>query len=143
MADTLNQKQVRILIADDSSTLRRNLKKLLESHSNRWKVCAEAADGMEAVQQAIESKPDMIILDFQMPFMDGLTASARISKSMPKVPILIYTIHKTEFVDLEAKKAGVREVILKSDSRELLRAVKGLLAKDHERAAPKEKEASA
>jgi DNA-binding NarL/FixJ family response regulator len=62
---------------------------------------------------------------------------------MPKVPILIYTIHKTEFVDLEAKKAGVREVILKSDSRELLRAVKGLLAKDHERAAPTEKEASA
>jgi len=117
----------RILIADDSSPMRRVLKGLLESHSSHWKVCAEAVDGLDAVQKAVESKPDLVIIDLQMPAMDGLTASARIAKSLPRVPILINTIHKSEYVDSQARKAGVRDVISKSDSGALLRAVEGVL----------------
>jgi len=118
----------RILIADDSSLMRRVLRKLLESHSNGWKVCAEAVDGLDAVQKAVESKPDLVIIDLQMPSMDGLSASVRIAKSLPRVPILINTNHKSEYVDSAARKVGVREVISKSDSNALLRAVEGLQA---------------
>ena len=120
----------RILIADDSSSVRTLLKKLLESHSNLWKVCAEAANGLEAVQKAVELKPDLAIIDLQMPVMDGLSASARIAKSLPKIPILMNTIHKSDYVDSEAKHAGVREVISKAEPGALLRAVEALLGRN-------------
>jgi CheY-like chemotaxis protein len=122
----------RILIADDSSSVRTLLKKLLESHSNLWKVCAEAANGLEAVQKAVELKPDLAIIDLQMPVMDGLSASARIAKSLPKIPILMNTIHKSDYVDSEAKHAGVREVISKAEPGALLKAVEALLGKNPE-----------
>jgi len=132
----------KILLVDDSSTMRSRLKKLLESHSNRWKVCAEASDGVEAVQKALVSKPDLIIMDFQMPFMDGLVASSRIAKSLPHVPILIYTIHKSEYLDSEAKKAGIRAVISKIDPAVLLRAVESLLGGNPNPGRPPENEVS-
>jgi CheY-like chemotaxis protein len=135
MPNFLVQMSSRILIADDSSSMRGVLKKLLESHSDRWKVCAEAADGLDAVQKAVESKPDLVIIDLQMPFLDGLSASVRIADFLPKVPILMNTIYKSEYVDLEARKAGVRQVISKSDSEALLRAVEELLGKEPKRLA--------
>jgi DNA-binding NarL/FixJ family response regulator len=120
---------VRILIADDYLPMRSHLKKILETHSNRWKVCAEAANGAEAVQKAIACKPDLIILDFQMPVMNGLSASVRISKALPQVPMLLCTVHESNYLDWEARKAGVRGVISKSDPEALLSAVSALLAR--------------
>jgi DNA-binding NarL/FixJ family response regulator len=117
----------RILIVEDSSAMRSNLKQLLESHSNRWKVCAEAADGLEAVEKALESKPDLIIMDYQMPLVDGVIASARIAKSLPHVPILMFTIHKSAHIEKEAKEAGVRSVILKTNPAALLTTVEAIL----------------
>jgi len=113
----------RILIADDSSSARNVLKKFLEAYSVQWKVCAEAANGLEAVQKAVEVKPDLIIIDLQMPIMDGITASARIAKSLPKVPILMNTVHKSGYVDVEASRVGVREVLSKSEPETLVRAI--------------------
>ena len=130
MPNYLVQIPARILVADDSSSMRQHLKEFLESHSNRWKVCAEAADGLDAVQKAIELKPDLVIIDLQMPFLDGLSASMRIADFLPKVPILMNTIHNSEHIDLEARKAGVRKVIPKSDPGALLRAVEELLGKE-------------
>ena len=89
------QTPVRILIADDSSSARSIIRKLVESHSNLWKVCAEAANGAEAVQKAMELKPDLVIIDLQMPVLDGISASARIVKSLPSTPILVNTIYKS------------------------------------------------
>jgi CheY-like chemotaxis protein len=123
------QMPARILIADDSSSVRSILKKVLESHSRLWKVCAEASNGAEAVQMAMDSKPDLAIIDLQMPVMDGLSASARIAKSLPRTPILINTIYKSAYVDSEARNAGVREVISKADPGRLLRAVESLLGR--------------
>jgi|SRR5712671_410137 len=113
----------RILIADDSSSTRNVLKKYLEAYSVQWKVCAEAANGLEAVQKAVEVKPDLIIMDLQMPLMDGISASARISKSLPRVPILMNTVHKSGYVDVEASRVGVREVLSKSEPATLVRAI--------------------
>jgi DNA-binding NarL/FixJ family response regulator len=119
--------KARILIADDSSSVRGVFKELLESHSSHWKICAEAANGLEAVEKAIRSKPELVIMDLQMPLMDGLTASKRIVKSLPGVSILMNTVHKSDYVDSEARKVGVRDVISKSDSGMLLKAVEGLM----------------
>ena len=63
-----------------------------------------------------------------MPSMDGLIASDRVSKSLPEVPILMFTIHKPEYIELKARKAGVHSVISKSDPAGLLRVVKALLS---------------
>jgi DNA-binding NarL/FixJ family response regulator len=129
MGNFLVQSPARILIADDSSSVRSTLKRVLESHSNLWKVCAEASNGAEAVQMAVESKPDLAIIDLQMPVLDGLSASARIAKSLPMIPILINTIYKSDYVDFEARNAGVREVISKAEPGRLLKAVEALLGK--------------
>ncbi len=67
---------------------------------------------------------------FQMPVMSGLTSSARIGKALPHVPILIYTIHKSQYLDSEARKMGIRGVISKSNPEALLRAVAALLGGD-------------
>ena len=123
------QTPMRILIADDSSSARSIIRKIVESHSNLWKVCAEAANGAEAVQKAMELKPDLVIIDLQMPVLDGISASARIVKSLPRTPILINTIYKSDYVDFEARNAGVREVISKAEPGRLLKAVEALLGK--------------
>ena len=108
------------------------LRTLLQTHAD-WQVCAEAANGLEAVQKAAELKPDVIILDLAMPEMDGLHAARKILSNTPAVPILLHTNHAFSSLALEAKKNGIREVINKSISeQELVSAVEALL---NERAA--------
>lgn len=117
----------RILIADDQELVRKMLKTLLETHAD-WQVCAEAANGVEAAQKAVELKPDVIILDLAMPEMDGLRAAREILSNNPAVPILLHTNHAFSSLALEAKKNGIREVINKSASeQELITAVESLL----------------
>jgi DNA-binding NarL/FixJ family response regulator len=117
----------RILIADDHSLVRKVLKATLENHSG-WQVCGQAADGLEAVQKAAELQPDLIILDFAMPVMDGLRAARRILSASPGVPILIFTNYYLPSLVLEADMVGVRQVIDKGRAgHELLFAVETLL----------------
>ena len=78
---------LRLLIADDNATARKLLRALLETRQS-WQVCAEAENGLEAVAQAAELKPDIIILDLAMPLMDGLHAAQTISAASPTTPIL-------------------------------------------------------
>ena len=107
--------------------VRKMLRALLETHAD-WQVCAEAANGLEAVQKAAELKPDAIILDLAMPEMDGLHAAREILSNSPTLPILLHTNHAFSTLALEAKKNGIREVINKSVSeRELITAVEALL----------------
>jgi len=117
----------RILIADDSPLVQTSLQRLLESYSSDWKVCGVAANGREAVQKALESQPDLIILDLRLPQMDGLRASFLIGKYLAKVPIVMYTLYKSMQLEASAKIAGVRDVISKSDPDALLKAAAKLL----------------
>lgn len=117
----------RILIADDHNLLRHVLKAMLEEHSD-WQVCAEAKNGLQAVQKTAELKPDVIILDFAMPVMDGLRAAREIHSVSPAVPILMYTNYFFSTLALEASIAGVRQVIDKgTGADELLAAVETVL----------------
>lgn len=115
-----------ILIADDHDELRNALKSTIEARSD-WRVCAMARNGREAVQKAIELKPDAVILDFAMPVMDGIAAACEISMAMPGLPILLYTNHLSATLEAEAKKAGIQQVLGKTEPIEhLLTAVEAL-----------------
>ena len=77
----------RILIAGDNAVAQVRLTALIQSH-DYWDVCTVAKDGQNAVLRAIESKPDIIILDLAMPVMDGLSAAREIGKVLPSTPTL-------------------------------------------------------
>jgi DNA-binding NarL/FixJ family response regulator len=115
----------RILIADDHSQLRNALKAVLESHAG-WQVCAEAANGLQAVREAAESKPDLIILDLSMPVMDGLQAASQIRSVTPGLPIVLFTNHLYPTLAAEAQKAGIRRVVSK-ESGDLVSAIEAIL----------------
>jgi len=113
----------RILIADGSDIVRKMLRLLLESHAG-WTVCGEAIDGNEALVQARELKPDVVILDLAMSGMNGLFVSREILKIMPTVAILLHTVNNIPAVVAEAKKYGIRRVIGKGeDGDRLLNAI--------------------
>jgi DNA-binding NarL/FixJ family response regulator len=78
-------------------------------------VCGEAANGKEAVELAAKTSPDVILLDFQMPVMNGLEAAEEILKASPSVPVILYTLHQNSFFESRAKAIGVRKVISKGD----------------------------
>jgi DNA-binding NarL/FixJ family response regulator len=107
----------RVLIADDNQFLRETLKAVVFDRRD-WTVVGEAADGGEAVEMAAKLHPDVILLDFQMPVMNGLSAARKILKDSPFVPIVLYTLHKNDFLESQAKSAGVRSVVSKVDSFE-------------------------
>lgn len=87
----------------------------------------EAENGEAAVKQALKVKPELIISDLAMPVSDGLTASREIAKVLPDIPILIHTLYGSAQVEFEARMAGVRKVVSKSDSSALLSAVRDTL----------------
>jgi DNA-binding NarL/FixJ family response regulator len=107
--------RIRILIADDHAVVRRGLRSLLESQPG-WDVCAEAATGREAVEQARRLKPDVVILDITMPELNGLEAARQILKEVPRAEILILTMHHSEEVARQVLRTGARGFVLKSDA---------------------------
>jgi DNA-binding NarL/FixJ family response regulator len=111
----------RILLADDSPPIRKVLRTVLEINSAR-EICGEAEDGEAAVRLTQQLKPDVVVLDLAMPIMDGLEAARRIAVIAPTVVMLMFTLHVSEQLVKEAHKAGIREVLSKSDG-----AVPGLV----------------
>ncbi len=117
---------VRILVADDNPAVRHYLRGLLELR-NDWQVCGEARTGGEALQTVKDDPPDMILLDFQMPDLNGLDVAKEIARLFPEIPILMVTIHLSNQLAEEARKAGIRGVCLKSDVGSIIGAVEALL----------------
>ncbi len=120
----------RILIADDSDELRRALRNVLETQPH-YTVSGKASSGAEAVTKARELNPDLIILDLQMPDMDGFEAARQIFKFAPSMPILMFSMYfSTQHLD-EAHKIGIRGFIQKgSDFGTLLNGVETVLGGD-------------
>lgn len=117
---------VRILVADDHHVVRTGLRALIESHPG-WQVCAEAANGREAVEKAGQLKPDVAVLDIGMPLLNGVEATRQICKLSPQTEILILTMHDSELLIQEVLEAGAHGYILKDDAdRNLIAAVDAL-----------------
>jgi two-component system invasion response regulator UvrY len=120
---------IRILVADDNPAVRHYLRGLLELQST-WRVCGEAPTGGEALRRVKEDPPDMILLDFQMPDLNGIDVARQIAELFPEIPILMVTIHLSRQLTDEARKVGIRGVCSKSDVGSIVEAVDTLL---HER----------
>jgi DNA-binding NarL/FixJ family response regulator len=117
---------VRILIADDHEVVRRGVCALLEAHPG-WRICAEAAEGREAVEKATLHRPDVAILDVGMPGLNGLEAARKIREASPLSEVLILTMHESEQLIREVIAAGARGYVLKSDAgRDLVKAVEAM-----------------
>ena len=111
--------KVRILIADDHGIVRRGLRSLMESQPD-WEVCAEAANGREAVEQVKRLRPDVVVLDITMPELNGLEATRQIVKEVPRTEVLILTMDRSEEVAQQVLRAGARGYVLKSDANSKL-----------------------
>ena len=118
----------RILIADDHAVVRSGVRRILEDHRN-WSVVAEAANGKEAIAEAIATNPDIAILDHSLPLIDGLEVTRQIRQRVPNVEVLIFTMHDNETLLRGMVKAGARGYVLKSDAQQhLISAVQSLAA---------------
>ena len=119
-------RKLRILVADDHGLVRRGARALLQSRRG-WKVVGEAANGREAVQKAIELKPDVAIVDIGMPELDGVEATRQIREAVPDTKVLVLTMHESDQMVRRALDAGARGYLLKSDLTECLaKAVKAV-----------------
>jgi DNA-binding NarL/FixJ family response regulator len=117
----------RILIAEDRQSMRRALGVLFALHKN-WEVCGEAEDANEAILKANQLHPDLIVLDYKMHCSDGFQAAHGILSALPDVPIVMFTLYKTDELEHAAHSRGIRRVIGKEEGvQALFRAMEQLL----------------
>ncbi|MBV9182648.1 MAG: response regulator transcription factor [Acidobacteria bacterium] len=118
---------VRILVADDHEVMRMGIRNLLESVPD-WSVSAEASTGSEAVEYALGSSPDIIIMDITMPEMNGLEAAAKIAVNRPDIPVILFSLHLSQEVVGRFRTGTIRGAVAKSEAaRDLLEAVRRVL----------------
>jgi DNA-binding NarL/FixJ family response regulator len=117
---------LRILIVDDHAVVRRGVRSLLESQPD-WEIAGEAATGREAVEQASQLQPDVIVMDLSLPELNGLEATRQILKESPRSEVLVLTMHHSEELARDVLQAGARGYVLKSDADQcLIAAVESL-----------------
>jgi two-component system NarL family sensor kinase len=117
----------RILIADDHEVMRRGVRGLLESH-DEWAVCGEAFEGREAVLKSRELRPDLIIMDINMPGLTGIAAAQQIRRENPSAKILFFSVHESAQTVREVVNAGAQGYVAKSRAgHDLVDAVRNVL----------------
>ncbi len=115
---------IRVLLADDHAMFRQGLKSLLESEPD-IRVIGEASSGRDAVRYAADTKPDVIVMDIQMPELDGVKATQSILEINPTANVIILTMYRQDSYVFEAVKAGARGYLLKDvDATVLIDAIR-------------------
>jgi DNA-binding NarL/FixJ family response regulator len=121
--------ETRILIADDHHVVRSGLRTVLEAQPG-WIVVAEAGDGRDAVAKALETRPNVAIIDYSLPLLNGAEVTRQIHSRLPSVEVLIFTMHDSDSLLADILSAGARAYLLKSDANQYLIAAVTSLA-DH------------
>ena len=117
----------RILIADDHDVVRSGVRAILEAQAG-WEVVGEAENGKDAVDQALATRPDVVVLDYALPVLNGIEATRQIRGRVPGAEVLIFTMHDTATLVREVLEAGAKGFLLKSDARKFLIAAVECLA---------------
>ena len=113
-----------MLLADDHALFRQGLKSLLEAEGD-FRVVGEAKDGWEALRHALVVRPDVILMDIQMPGLDGVQATQAILEEWPQARVIILTMYRQDAYVFEAVKAGARGYLLKdADAKALIEAIR-------------------
>jgi DNA-binding NarL/FixJ family response regulator len=116
----------RILVIDDGDSVRDVIRIFLE-HAG-FEVCGEAGDGVQAIEQAKQLKPDLIVLDLAMPRMNGAEAASILNQTMPGTPIVLLTLYQNVLGSALATAVGVKAIIDKTDGMDkLVACVRSLL----------------
>jgi DNA-binding NarL/FixJ family response regulator len=121
---------IRIFVVDDNPAVRRYLRGVLEQQ-NGWLVCEEACNGQEAVDRFSQAGSDLVVLDFQLPEMNGLDVARHIIQQSPHTPILMITLFLSRQLAEEARKIGVRGLCTKTDISSVVDAVEALLRQEN------------
>jgi len=108
-----------ILLADNHEVVRCGVHALLAERPD-WEVVAEAADGKEAVAQAIKTTPDVAIIDYSLPFLNGVEVTKQIRQRSSGTKVIIFTMHDNNIIIRESVWAGALGYVLKSDAQGLL-----------------------
>jgi DNA-binding NarL/FixJ family response regulator len=117
----------RILIVDDSPVIRRTLRTLFELQTE-WAVCGEAGNGRDGIDQALQLRPDLVVIDLIMPVMNGIEATRALKRLMPAIPLVMFTTFADTFLAKEALTAGVDVLVPKSEgATTLVRHIQTLL----------------
>ncbi len=116
----------RFLIVDDSELVRQGLRAVLQANPN-WEVCGEAADGLAGVEMLKTVQPNVVILDFQMPGINGLETARRMAAIAPTVPIVLFTQHASAELEQHAREVGIRSVVSKTDAFAMIGIIETLL----------------
>jgi DNA-binding NarL/FixJ family response regulator len=103
-----------VLIADDNLFIRQGLRELF-GREDDFDVCGEAENGKEAVEKAQQLKPELIVLDFSMPVMNGMAAARILKRVMPGVPVIMYSAYDEPSAEQDARSAGVWAWVSKSE----------------------------
>jgi DNA-binding NarL/FixJ family response regulator len=109
----------RVMIVDDHDALRRGIRALVETRPN-FTVVAEAGGGHAALEEARKTNPDIAIVDYSLPELNGLDLTVALKRELPRLEILIYTMHARDEIISGILKAGARGYVMKSDSEEHL-----------------------
>jgi two-component system response regulator DesR len=121
-----NDRPVRVLLVDDSARVRHELRQLLEL-SGRVRILGEAGDGSEAIRLAAELAPDVVVMDLEMPGMDGFEATRQVKALQPAPRVIILSVHAGPATEAYAREAGADKFVTKgADYRILLNAIRGM-----------------
>lgn len=116
----------RILIVDDSPVVRGCVNRLLRGHAG-WEICGEAANGEDAVSQARRLAPDLIVLDFVMPGINGIETARQIKQIVPRTRILLCTVHLSSQLGELAREAGIMGTLSKGELNRLVPSIEAML----------------
>lgn len=108
-----------ILVVDDNAGVRLAVRLTFEQ-DNRFEVCGEAVDGQDAIERARQLQPDLIVLDFSMPIMNGIEAARILRREMPAVPLILFTLHLMAAGESDAREAGFGAIVSKNQNIQLL-----------------------
>src|SRR5512141_2060032 len=119
----LHMETIKLLLVDDHDVVRTGLKTFLESQG-RFRVVAEAANGMEAIERTLETNPDIVLMDISMPDMDGIEATRQLKKMCPGSQVLALTVHDDKHYFMEMLAAGASGYLtMRAAAEELVAAL--------------------
>jgi DNA-binding NarL/FixJ family response regulator len=103
-----------VLVVDDNPAVRRMVCEIFTSESD-FEVSGEAENGQDAIEKAQALRPDLIVMDLSMPVMNGMDAARILKRLMPKVPLMMFSVHSDLLSESEARSAGVSALVSKSE----------------------------